>query len=176
MPITGRLLPIITDDSVDLDFGTGALKVTPGHDATDFEIGERHGLEVINIINPNGTLNQNAGVFQDLSIKKAREKVVNQLDQDGLLVNIEPLMHSVGKCERSGDTIEPIVSSQWFVRTEQLAKPAIEAVKTGEIEIIPKRFEKVYFNWMENIKDWCISRQLWWGIKYPYGIAQIAMR
>ena len=133
LPITGRLLPIITDDSVDLDFGTGALKVTPGHDATDFEIGERHGLEVINIINPNGTLNQNAGVFQDLSIKKAREKVVNQLDQDGLLVNIEPLMHSVGKCERSGDTIEPIVSSQWFVKTEQLAKPAIEAVKTGEI-------------------------------------------
>ena len=167
LPITGRLLPIITDDSVDLDFGTGALKVTPGHDATDFEIGERHGLEVINIINPNGTLNQNAGVFQDLSIKKAREKVVNQLDQDGLLVNIEPLMHSVGKCERSGDTIEPIVSSQWFVKTEQLAKPAIEAVKTGEIEIIPKRFEKVYFNWMENIKDWCISRQLWWGHQIP---------
>ncbi|MQG16435.1 MAG: valine--tRNA ligase, partial [SAR202 cluster bacterium] len=167
LPITGRLLPIIKDDSVDLDFGTGALKVTPGHDATDFEIGERHGLEVINIINPNGTLNQNAGVFQDLSIKKAREKVVNQLDQDGLLVNIEPLMHSVGKCERSGDTIEPIVSSQWFVKTEQLAKPAIEAVKTGEIEIIPKRFEKVYFNWMENIKDWCVSRQLWWGHQIP---------
>tara|TARA_B100000949_G_scaffold233510_1_gene250152 strand:- start:1831 stop:4512 length:2682 start_codon:yes stop_codon:yes gene_type:complete len=167
LPITGRILPVIEDDSVDLDFGTGALKVTPGHDANDFEIGQRHGLEVINIINPNGTLNENGAPFQSLTIKQAREKVVNQLDLDGLLVNIEPHMHSVGKCDRSGDTIEPIVSSQWFVKTEQLAKPAIEAVKTGAIEIIPKRFEKVYFNWMENIKDWCISRQLWWGHQIP---------
>ena len=167
LPITGRLLPVIEDDSVDLDFGTGALKVTPGHDTTDFEIGERHSLEVINIINPDGTLNENSGIFQGLTINQAREKIVNQLKEDGLLVDIKPLVHSVGKCDRSGDTIEPIVSSQWFVKTEQLAKPAIEAVKTGEIEIIPKRFEKVYFNWMENIKDWCISRQLWWGHQIP---------
>ena len=167
LPITGRKLPIIEDESVDLDFGTGALKVTPGHDATDFEIGERHGLEIINIMNPNGTMNENTGTYQGITLKEAREKIINQLQSDGLLIDVESYIHSVGKCDRSGDTIEPIVSTQWFVKTKHLAQPAIEAVKTGSIEIIPKRFEKVYFNWMENIKDWCISRQLWWGHQIP---------
>lgn len=167
LPITGRKLPIIADDSVDLEFGTGALKVTPGHDATDFEIGERHGLEIINIINPNGTMNENAGPYQGLTLMQARQKLIDQLETDNLLVRMEPHMHSVGKCDRSGDTIEPLVSKQWFVKTKPLAQAAIEAVKNDQIEIIPKRFEKVYFNWMENIKDWCISRQLWWGHQIP---------
>ena len=167
LPIVGRHIPVISDESVQTDFGTGALKVTPGHDPTDFEIGERHGLPVVGIMNPDGTLNAEAGPFEGLDRDVVREKVVERLRADGVLIEIEPYRHSVGHCDRSGDVVEPLVSSQWFVRTQPLAEPAMEAVRTGAIRIVPERFGRVYFNWMENIRDWCVSRQLWWGHRIP---------
>ena len=167
LPILGRLIPVIGDESVETGFGTGALKVTPGHDPTDFEIGERHGLDVINIMNLDGSLNESAGPFQGLDRFDARAKLVDRLAEDGLLVEVEPYSHSVGHCDRSGDVVEPLVSRQWFVKMDPLAAPAIEAVRSGQIKVVPERFEKVYYNWMENIRDWCVSRQLWWGHRVP---------
>jgi valyl-tRNA synthetase len=167
LPILGRIIPVIGDEAVETDFGTGALKVTPGHDPTDFEIGARHGLETINIMNPDGSLNENAGPFAGQDRFAARKAVIERLEHDGLLVETEPYRHSVGHCDRSGDVVEPLVSLQWFVKTDALAGPAMKAVRDGDIKIVPERFEKVYFNWMENIRDWCVSRQLWWGHRIP---------
>jgi valyl-tRNA synthetase len=167
LPILGRSIPVVGDEAVETEFGTGALKVTPSHDPTDFEIGERHGLESINIMNLDGSLNEHAGPFAGQDRFVARKAVVERLEQDGLLIEVEPYRHSVGHCDRSGDVVEPLVSRQWFVKTDELAAPALNAVRTGDIKIVPERFEKVYYNWMENIRDWCVSRQLWWGHRIP---------
>ncbi|MCH7608827.1 MAG: valine--tRNA ligase [Chloroflexi bacterium] len=167
LPVLGRPLPIIEDDSVAAGFGTGALKITPGHDPNDFEVGERHGLPIINIMNADGTLNAEAGPYAGYDRFDARTAIVEQLEREGLLEKIEPHTHSVGHCQRSADVIEPMVSEQWFVRVEPLAARALDAVNDGRIRIVPERFVKVYTNWMENIRDWCVSRQLWWGHRIP---------
>ena len=167
LPLTNRQIPVIADKAVDLEFGTGALKITPGHDQTDFEIGQRHNLEKLTIIDQNSRLTDLAGEFSGLSVKEGRIKVVEALNNLGLIEKIEDYEHSVGHCQRCGAITEPLISKQWFVKTKPLAEKAIKAVKSGEIKIVPKRFEKIYFHWLKNIKDWCISRQLWWGHKIP---------
>lgn len=167
LPIVNKYIPIIADHYVDKEFGTGTVKITPAHDPNDFRVGERHHLELINILNEDGTLNENGLEFEGLTMLEAREKIVEKLKEEQYLEKIEPHIHNVGSCYRCHNTIEPFISNQWFVKMKELVKPAIEAVKSGEIEFIPKRFEKTYFNWMENIEDWCISRQLWWGHRIP---------
>lgn len=167
VPIVGREIPIISDLYVEKDFGTGALKITPGHDPNDFEIGKRHGLKIINLFDEDGKLNSYAKDFEGLDRKKARKAVVLKLKERGELLKIEPIKHSVGHCYRCFETVEPILSMQWFVKMNQLKDPAIRVVREGKIKFIPKRFEKIYFNWMENVKDWCISRQLFWGHIIP---------
>ena len=167
LPLTNRKIPVIEDKAVDLEFGTGALKITPAHDELDLEIGERHKLAKLVAIGFDGKLTKLTGKYAGLSVKKAKELVVNDLKKGGFIDKIERYNHSVGHCQRCGTITEPLISKQWFVKIAPLAKPAVEAVKSGKIKIIPKRFEKIYFNWLENIKDWCISRQLWWGHKIP---------
>jgi valyl-tRNA synthetase len=167
LPVLNRPIPIIEDEAVVMDLGTGALKITPGHDPNDFETGERHGLPIINILNADGTLNAAAGPYEGYDRFDARKAIVEQLDREGLLEKVEQHVHSVGHCQRSSDIVEPIVSEQWFVHVEPLAKRALEVVQSGRIRIVPDRFEKVYANWLENIRDWCISRQLWWGHRIP---------
>ncbi len=167
LPLINRVIPIVADEAIDLAFGTGAVKVTPSHDPVDFEIGLRHKLAAINILNNDASLNDNAGPYKGLDRFEARKKIVEELQNLGLLDKIEDYSHAVGHCQRCQTIIEPLASKQWFVNMPQLAKPAIEAVKDGRIKIIPERFEKVYLNWMENIRDWCISRQLWWGHRIP---------
>ncbi|MDP3888812.1 MAG: valine--tRNA ligase [bacterium] len=166
IPLINRTIPIITDEEVNIEFGTGALKITPAHDTLDFEIGQRHNLPSINILNPNGRLNEKTP-YEGLKAEEAREKTVEALEKAGLLKKTVEFTHMVGHCQRCGRTTEPMLSKQWFIKTEPLAKKAIEAVKKGQIKIVPKRFEKTYFHWMENIHDWCISRQLWWGHQIP---------
>ena len=167
LPLTGRQIPIVADEYVEKDFGTGAVKITPAHDPNDFEVGKRHNLPSINIMNNDATINENGGAYVGLDRYEARKKIVDDLKAQGYLVKIEDHLNNVGHCYRCGNVIEPIVSKQWFVRMSELARPAIDAVKSKEIRFIPKRFEKSYLHWMENSQDWCISRQLWWGHRIP---------
>ena len=167
LPLVGRRIPVMADSYVDMEFGTGVVKITPAHDPNDFEVGLRHHLEVINVMNDDGSINENGGKYAGLPGLEARRQIVEDLKEQGFLVSIEPIRHNVGTCYRCHSTIEPRVSKQWFVKMEPLAKPAIEVVRSGKTKFIPERLEKVYYNWMENIKDWCISRQLWWGHRIP---------
>ncbi len=167
VPIVNREIPIIADPYVEKDFGTGVVKITPAHDPNDFMVGERHNLPVINIMNDDGSMNENAASYQGLSKEEARARIVEEFKTLGLFIKVEDLQHSVGVHERCSETIEPLIKMQWFVKMEELAKPAIDAYKSGELRIIPERFGKIYLNWLENIKDWCISRQLWWGHRIP---------
>ena len=167
LPLIGREIPIVADEAVELDFGTGALKVTPAHDATDFEIGERHGLEPIKVLGEDARITDAGGAFAGLDRFDAREAVKEALAAEGVLVSVEPYRHSVGHCSRSGVAVEPLLSAQWFVSVGELVGPAIDAVRSGETRFIPQRWEKSYFHWMENLRDWCVSRQLWWGHRIP---------
>ncbi len=167
LPIVGRSIPVVADDYVDPAFGTGAVKMTPAHDPNDFEVAMRHDLPVLRVLNDDGTMNEAAGRFEGMTRQECRKAVLEELEQLGLLVKTEPLTHNVGACYRCHDTVEPLVSTQWFVKMKPLAEPAVRAVETGELKFVPERFTKVYLNWMENIRDWCISRQLWWGHRIP---------
>ncbi len=172
LPVIGRRIPIIADDAVDPSFGTGAVKITPAHDPVDFEVGQRQGLPSVNILNPDGTMNQEAGPYQGLDRFACREAILADLEKEGLLVKVEPHPHAVGHCWRCHTIIEPWASKQWFVKVAPLVIPAIDAVVERRIAIIPERFTKVYLNWMGNIRDWCISRQLWWGHRIPVWYCQ----
>ena len=167
LTLVGREIPVIADTYVEQDFGTGVVKITPAHDPNDFEVGLRHNLEIINVMNDDGSINENGGKFAGMPGLEARKQIVKELEEQGFLVRIEPIKHNVGSCYRCHTVVEPRVSKQWFVKMEPLAKPAIECVRDGRVRFIPERMEKIYFNWMENIKDWCISRQLWWGHRIP---------
>ena len=167
LPLVGRELPIFADSYVDKEFGSGAVKMTPAHDPNDFEVGSRHGLELIKCMNDDATMSDWTGKYAGMDRFEARKAIVKDLEEQGYLVKIEPHKHNVGTCYRCHNTIEPMISKQWFVKMEPLAKPAIEADRSGETKFVPERFDKIFFHWMENIKDWCISRQLWWGHRIP---------
>ena len=167
LPLMNREIPVVADEYVEMDFGTGVVKITPAHDPNDFEVGLRHNLPVINIMTDQAVINEQGGKYCGMDRYTARKAVVKDLEEGGFLVKVEPMKHNVGSCYRCNSVVEPRVSKQWFVKMEPLAKPAIDTVKNGEIKLIPARFEKTYYNWMENIKDWCISRQLWWGHRIP---------
>lgn len=167
LPIVNKPIPVVEDDYVDMEFGTGVVKITPAHDPNDFEVGKRHNLPEINILNDDATINANGGKYEGLDRYEARKQIVEELDKEGLLVRIEDYSHNVGTHDRCKTTIEPMIKKQWFVKMDELIKPAREAVKNGEIKLIPERMDKTYFNWTDNIRDWCISRQLWWGHRIP---------
>ncbi len=167
LPLMNREIPVVEDTYVDMEFGTGVVKITPAHDPNDFEVGKRHNLPIINIMNDDATINENGGKFAGMDRYEARAAIVAELDEMGLLVKIEDHSHNVGTHDRCKTTIEPLVKQQWFVKMNELIKPAVEAVKNKEIQLIPERMDKTYYNWTDNIKDWCISRQLWWGHRIP---------
>lgn len=167
LPLVGRTIPVIADEYVERDFGTGCVKITPCHDPNDFEVGLRHDLEQIIILDGDGKINENGGKYQGLDRFEARKQIVADLEAAGLLLKVEKLKHNVAHCYRCGSVIEPLASKQWFVKMKPLAGPAIKVVKEGKIRFIPERFSKIYLNWMENIHDWCVSRQLWWGHRIP---------
>ena len=167
LPLVEKEIPIIADSYVKQDFGTGVVKITPAHDPNDFEVGIRHNLPIIDVMTDEAIMNDKAGKYEGMNRYEARKAVVEDLKAGGFLVKIEPLKHNVGSCYRCSTTVEPRISKQWFVKMEPLAKPAIKSVKNGEVKFVPSRFEKIYYHWMENIKDWCISRQLWWGHRIP---------
>ena len=167
LPLVNREIPIVADYYVDKEFGTGAVKITPAHDPNDFEVGKRHNLPEINIMNDDATINEKGGKYAGMDRYEARKAIVADLDEQGYLVKVVPHMHAVGTHDRCGTTVEPLIKQQWFVKMEELAKPAINALKTGELRFVPERFDKIYLHWLENIRDWCISRQLWWGHRIP---------
>lgn len=172
LPLMNREIPVIADDYVDKDFGTGAVKITPAHDPNDFEMGLRHKLEQINILNRDGSINENGGIYQGLDRYEARKLIVKDLESLELLIKIEPITHAVGECYRCSTVVEPLVSKQWFVKMAPLAEPAIEVVQDGRLQFVPERFARIYTGWLENIRDWCISRQLWWGHRIPVWYCQ----
>ncbi len=167
LPLMNRVIPVVTDTYVDREFGTGVVKITPAHDPNDFEVGKRHNLPEINIMNDDATINANGGRFAGMERYEARKAIVKELEDLGLLVKIEDYGHNVGTCYRCHSTVEPLIKEQWFVKMDELIKPAVEAVKEGRIRLVPDRMEKIYYNWTDNIRDWCISRQLWWGHRIP---------
>ena len=167
VPMLGREIPVIADDYVSQEFGTGALKITPGHDPNDYAIGQRHNLPVISMLDEAAKINENGGPYQGLDRFEGREKMWADMKKAGLVIKTEPYMTTIPRSQRGGEIVEPMISTQWFVKIEPLAKAALGAVRDGRIKIVPERFEKVYYNWLENIKDWCISRQLWWGHRIP---------
>ena len=167
LPLVGRQIPIVADSYVDREFGTGVVKITPAHDPNDFEVGKRHDLPIINILNDDATINSNGCKYEGMDRYEARRAIVEELDAQGFLVKTEPHEHSVGTHDRCHTTVEPMVKPQWFVAMSELAKPAVEAIRNGELKFVPERFDKTYLHWLENIRDWCISRQLWWGHRIP---------
>ncbi len=172
LPLVGREIPIIADEYVDPEFGTGVVKITPAHDPNDFEVGKRHDLPQLNVMNLDGTMNEDAGKYQGMDRYECRQQILKDLEEGGFLLKVDDHAHSVGQCYRCSTIVEPMISKQWFVRMKPLAEPAIEAVKDGRIRFVPERFTKVYLGWMENIRDWCISRQLWWGHRIPVWYCQ----
>ena len=167
LPLVGREIPIVADAYVDKEFGTGAVKITPAHDPNDFEVGKRHNLPEINILNDDATIVEGYGRYSGMDRYEARKAIVEDLEKEGYLVSIEEHVHNVGTHDRCKTTVEPMIKPQWFVKMDELAKPAINAIKTGELKFVPERFGKIYLNWLENIRDWCISRQIWWGHRIP---------
>ena len=167
LPLVGREIPIVADYYVDKEFGTGAVKITPAHDPNDFEVGKRHNLEEINIMNDDATINEKGGKYAGMDRYDARKAIVKDLEEQGYLVKVVPHTHAVGTHDRCGTTVEPLIKQQWFVKMDELAKPAIAALEKGELKFVPERFNKIYLHWLENIKDWCISRQIWWGHRIP---------
>ncbi len=167
LPIVHREIPLIADDYVDMEFGTGVVKITPAHDPNDFEVGSRHDLPIINVMTDDAKITDDYPAYAGMDRYEAREAIIKDLEKEGALIKTEDHDHNVGTCYRCGTTVEPRVSKQWFVKMEPLAKPAIEAVKKGETKFVPEHFDKTYFHWLENIRDWCISRQLWWGHRIP---------
>ncbi len=167
LPLVNKEIPIIADAYVDKEFGTGVVKITPAHDPNDFEVGKRHNLPEINVMNDDATINQNGGKYEGMDRYEARKLMVKELEEMGLLVKVEDHVHNVGTHDRCKTTVEPLIKQQWFVKMDDLIKPAVEAVKKGDVQFVPERFDKIYFNWTDNIRDWCISRQLWWGHRIP---------
>ncbi|MFN2305280.1 MAG: valine--tRNA ligase [Anaerolineales bacterium] len=172
VPILEREIPVIADDYVDLEFGTGALKITPGHDPNDYEIGVRHNLDFINVLNKDATINQNGGPYEGMDRFVCRQKLWADMEKADLVIKVEPYQMKIPRTQRGGEIVEPMISTQWFVDVQGMADAALQVVREGQIEIIPERFKKVYYNWLENIQDWCISRQLWWGHRIPVWYCQ----
>ena len=167
LPLTGRQIPVIADEYVDMEFGTGCVKITPAHDPNDFEVGRRHNLEEINILNDDATINSNGGKYAGMDRYEARSAMVDELKELGLLVKVVPHNHAVGTHDRCHTTVEPMIKPQWFVNMKEMAEAAVKTLKDGNLTFVPERFDKTYLHWLENIKDWCISRQLWWGHRIP---------
>ena len=167
LPLVNKEIPVVADEYVDMEFGTGAVKITPAHDPNDFEVGQRHNLEMVNILNDDATINENGGKYAGMDRYEAREQIVKDLEAGGYLVKVKEHIHAVGTHDRCHTTVEPMVKEQWFVRMDELAKPAIAAIEKGELRFVPERFNKTYLHWLENIHDWCISRQIWWGHRIP---------